>query len=141
MRDRDPRRTVLRVRIVMLVVGSLIVLGAAVVLTRVSDDEGAVQRERPPTRAELEAFARLELPTSTRALRAEHRGGIDDWMQATFEVDRADVEPLLASAGLRAERVGDGLRAGESEPGYERTLTIRFAGPGTASVLLTAFTT
>jgi hypothetical protein len=132
------------VRVLLIPLAAAIVVGLAgwaVVIARATDDEGAVQRDRSPTAAEVEDFARLDLPPSTRALATKHAGGIDDWLQATFVVERADVEPLLTSARLQAKRVDGELRAEENTPGYHRRMTIRFDTPGTASVHLVAFTT
>jgi hypothetical protein len=131
------------VRSLLISLAVFTVLGAAgwgVVVQRVTDDEGDVQRAEPSTNAEIEQFARFHFPASARGLKLEEQGGIDHWLSVTFEIDRADVEPLVASSGMPVQRLPRELRGEQDEPGYARRLTIRMHRPGAALVHLTAFT-
>ena len=139
---RGPRaaRTVTDVRSLLIAVGVLLLIGVGGWVTAISravDDEGAVQRAKPPTTEEVEAFARFALPASARAVELQAWQGIDYAVEVRFVMDRADVEAFVASTGLQVERTGATLRAEESRPGYVRGLTVRL-GPGTAAVQLHA---
>jgi len=128
------------VRFLLIAFGALFLVGVGGWITTISravDDEGTVQRAKPPTTDEVEAFARFALPASARAVELQAWQGIDYAVEVRFVMDRADVEAFVASTGLDVERTGATLRAEESRPGYVRGLTVRL-GPGTAAVQLHA---
>jgi hypothetical protein len=114
MRRHATGRTVTAVR--FLLIGVLLLLavgltGWGVVVRRITDREGAVQRSRPASHADVEKFARFVFPPSATAVKIDDHAGIDRSVRVLFRMDRADVDAFVASTGLDAQRTGNTLRA------------------------------
>ena len=129
MRTPGRGRTVAGVRFLLIALLGAIVLGLAgwgVVIKRVTDHEGDVQRSRPANTAEVEACARFKLPPSATTVKIEEHEGIDYSVRALFEIDPADVDAFVDSTGLDVTRTGRTLRAeeGMSTPGYSRQFIV-----------------
>jgi hypothetical protein len=109
------------------------------------------------SRAKIESFAHVQLPSSARDIQATSRRGIDESLHAKFVIDRGDVNALVDGAkftpapakGYRAypfseigwhlDRIKNTLGGkDDTTAGLGRTLVIDLDKPDVATVYLVA---